>query len=158
MSPENETAAPTEKGEMKTLELEVAFGDCDPAGIVFYPNYFKWFDQATWRLFTSVGLTLQVLSKRYKLVGHPLVKAGIVFSAPATVGDRLTVFSRVARWGNRSFEVAHRIVKSDGRVAVEGSETRVMAMVDPEAPSGMRAIRIPDEIIARLGGTRDQAG
>jgi acyl-CoA thioesterase FadM len=25
-------------------EILVAWGDCDPAGIVYYPNYFHWFD------------------------------------------------------------------------------------------------------------------
>jgi 4-hydroxybenzoyl-CoA thioesterase len=27
-----------------TIQLHVKFGDCDPAGIVFYPNYFRWMD------------------------------------------------------------------------------------------------------------------
>ncbi|ANP90930.1 hypothetical protein BMW22_27065 (plasmid) [Rhizobium leguminosarum] len=26
------------------LSQKVKFGDCDAAGIVFYPNYFAWFD------------------------------------------------------------------------------------------------------------------
>ena len=26
--------------------IEVKFGDCDPAGIVFYPNFYRWFDEA----------------------------------------------------------------------------------------------------------------
>jgi len=27
----------------------VEFGDCDPAQIVFYPNYFRWMDAASLR-------------------------------------------------------------------------------------------------------------
>ena len=32
-------------------EVEVMFGDCDPAGIVFYPRYFAIFDTSTTTLF-----------------------------------------------------------------------------------------------------------
>ena len=38
------------------MTLTVGWGDCDPAGIVFYPNYFRWFDDASWRLFEAGGL------------------------------------------------------------------------------------------------------
>jgi 4-hydroxybenzoyl-CoA thioesterase len=31
-------------------EVAVEWGDCDPAGIVYYPAYFRWCDQATYRL------------------------------------------------------------------------------------------------------------
>ena len=27
---------------------QVHWGDCDPAGIIFYPTYFRWMDAATW--------------------------------------------------------------------------------------------------------------
>ena len=30
-----------------TTKLEIQFGDCDPAGIVYYPNYFRFCDNAT---------------------------------------------------------------------------------------------------------------
>ena len=28
-------------------EVEIMFGDCDPAGIVFFPNYSKWMDASS---------------------------------------------------------------------------------------------------------------
>ena len=34
-------------------EVTVEWGDCDPAGIVYYPSYFRWCDQATYRLFEA---------------------------------------------------------------------------------------------------------
>ena len=37
-------------------QLTVAWGDCDSAGIVFYANYFRWFDEASRRLFVRAGL------------------------------------------------------------------------------------------------------
>ena len=148
MSPPNDNAGAA--NEIKTLEVEIAFGDCDPFQIVFYPNYFKWFDHATWKLFDAVGLSPEVLAERYKVTGHPLVKAGAVFSAPSMAGERLTIYSRFARWGTRSFEIVHRAVKPDGRVAVEASETRILATPDKEAAAGIRAITLSEDIIARF--------
>jgi 4-hydroxybenzoyl-CoA thioesterase len=136
--------------EIKTLEVEITFGDCDPFQIVFYPNYFRWFDHATWKLFEAAGLPPEVLRDRYKVTGHPLVKAGAAFSAPTRPGEILTIYSRFARWTARSFEVVHRGVRRDGKLAVEGSETRVLATPDAGSPSGIRAITLPDDIIARF--------
>ena len=45
-------------------ERYVEWGDCDPAGIVFNPRFFEWFDAATAGIFTAV-------SGRY-----PLLKGG----------------------------------------------------------------------------------
>ena len=45
-------------------ERNVEFADCDSARIVFYPNFYIWFDRATERLFASVGLTYQAMELR----------------------------------------------------------------------------------------------
>ena len=34
----------------------VEFGDCDPAGIVFYPNYLRWMDAASLHFFRAMGV------------------------------------------------------------------------------------------------------
>ena len=41
-----------------TQQILIAWGDCDPAGIVFYPRYFAWFDAATAALFAAAGLPI----------------------------------------------------------------------------------------------------
>ena len=38
-----------------SMPHRVEWGDCDPADIVFYPNYFRWFDAASWNLFEVAG-------------------------------------------------------------------------------------------------------
>ena len=37
----------------RTIRIE--WGDCDPAGIVFYPRYFEWFDACAAALFEDAG-------------------------------------------------------------------------------------------------------
>ena len=61
---------------MKTYrhKVSVHWGDTDPARIVFYPNYYIWFDQSTRLLFDSVGLDWDHLQAKYGVPGCPLVE------------------------------------------------------------------------------------
>ena len=36
--------------------VRVEFGDCDPAGIVWFPNFFRWIDAASRHFFAEHGL------------------------------------------------------------------------------------------------------
>lgn len=113
---------------------EVYWGDCDPAGIIFYPTYFRWMDAATWAFMGSVGYLPKRMRDEH--LAMPLVSADCQFLAPAQQGDRCEVRSRIARFGGKSFVVAHEVVRGDGTTLARGSETRVWARHtgDPAAP------------------------
>lgn len=102
---------------------EVHWGDCDPAGIIFYPTYFRWFDAATWNFFAQVGYDVKRM--RAEHLAMPLVAAQCEFRASPVHGDRCEVQSRISRWGSKSFHVIHRVLRDDGMLLAEGSETRV---------------------------------
>ncbi|MGA7221735.1 MAG: acyl-CoA thioesterase, partial [Candidatus Acidiferrales bacterium] len=53
--------------------LVVEWGHCDPAGIVFYPQYLAWFDDCTTALFGNAGMPTRALFKAHGIVGVPLV-------------------------------------------------------------------------------------
>ena len=60
-----------EKTEFDSIEgvfpVQLHWGDCDPAGIIFYPTYFRWFDAATWALSASVGYSAKRMREAYEL-------------------------------------------------------------------------------------------
>jgi hypothetical protein len=59
-----------------TIQLHVEFGDCDPAGIVFYPNYFRWMDVGTRRFFAACGVPgWNAQPVPGGIIGTPLVDA-----------------------------------------------------------------------------------
>ena len=103
--------------------VQLHWGDCDPAGIIFYPTYFRWFDSATWTFFASVGYPAKRM--RAEHLAMPLVAADCEFRHPAEPQDRAEVRSRIARWGGKSFVVRHEVVREDGTLLAQGSETRV---------------------------------
>jgi 4-hydroxybenzoyl-CoA thioesterase len=127
---------------------QVQWGDCDPAGIIFYPTYFRWMDAACWALFASVGYDAKRM--RAEHLAMPLVSAQCEFLFPAEHGDRCEVRSRIARFGGKSFVVEHEVVRSDGTALARGRETRVWGRHVDGPGTRMRGEAIPDELKQRF--------
>lgn len=130
--------------------IRIDWGHCDPAGIVFYPNYFCWFDECTSILFEEAGLPLHKLYRDHGLKGFPLLDARATFSAAAFFGDDLDTQSSIAEWNAKTFRVNHRFLRG-GTLILEGSELRICAVPHPDDPARMKAAPIPDEVKRRLG-------
>jgi 4-hydroxybenzoyl-CoA thioesterase len=135
------------------IRIRVEFGDCDPAEIVFYANYFRWFDQCTSALFQAAGLPLRQLFKAHGVVGIPLVEARARFIIPSTYGDELTAESFVSEWKKSSFVISHRFLR-DGELALEGWETHVWAASHPTEAHRLKSVPLPREVIRKLSGTK----
>ena len=125
--------------------VTVAWGDCDPAGIVFFPRYFEWFDASTAALFEQAGLPKPAMLARFDILGIPLVDARAKFMKPSSFGDRVVIETWIAEWRRSSFEVRHRLLRGD-QLAVEASETRVWAERAPDG--GLRSRAIPPEVVS----------
>ena len=67
----------------------------DPAKIVFYPNYFAWFDESARMYFDSVGLDWDTLMQKYGIPGLPIVEAKANFLAPCVFRDEITIVTPV---------------------------------------------------------------
>jgi 4-hydroxybenzoyl-CoA thioesterase len=129
--------------------LLVEWGHCDPAGIVFFPQYLVWFDDCTTALFLDAGMPIQTLFKQHSVIGFPIVDLRARFILPSKFGDELIAESTVTKFGNSSFVVRHQISKA-GAPAVEGFVTRVWTGPDPSDPSKMKSRPLPKEVIDRL--------
>ena len=123
---------------------EVQWGDCDPAGIIFYPTYFRWMDAATWAFMGSVGYGPKRMREEH--LAMPLVAAHCEFLAPAQQGDRCEVRSRIARFGGASFIVAHEVVRADGTTLASGSEKRVWGRYANGPGTPLKGQPIPEDV------------
>ena len=131
----------------RTLRIE--WGQCDPAGIVFYPQYLIIFDTATGYLFERTGLSPAAMRKKYDIVGMPVVEVGARFVQPCRFDDTVIVETEVAEWGRSSFTVRHRILNAS-ELALDGFEKRVWAGPHPERAGAIKAQPVPAEIIESL--------
>jgi 4-hydroxybenzoyl-CoA thioesterase len=146
LDPEN---AVTSLVQRRTLTIE--WGHCDPAGIVFNPRFFEFFDTSTWMLFeTALGVKQNELAATYGIIGIALVDAGANFLKPAKFGDTIEIATRIKEFRRSSFEVEHTITIG-GELATEGNETRVWAVRDKNDPEKITTAAIPAEVIARFG-------
>ena len=133
-------------------DVEIEWGDCDAAGIVFYPRYFAMFDASTAYLIEkALGMKKIAWTKKYGIVGIPMVDTGAKFTIPSRYGDVVTIERSATDIRRSSFDVGHRVLKGD-KVAIEAHETRVWTGRDPEDPSRIKAVPIPDEVVAALRG------
>jgi 4-hydroxybenzoyl-CoA thioesterase len=128
----------------------VEWGHCDPAGIVFNPRFFEYFDWGTWLLFqAALGVKPHELGKTYGIMGIPLVDAGAKFVGPARFGDVVELTSWVSEFRRSSFDVTHELVVN-GALAVEGKETRVWATQDAVDRTKIKPLPIPPDVTARF--------
>lgn len=126
----------------------VHFGDTDAAGIVFYPNYYRWMDQATHNLFRANDLSIRSLQEEHNII-TPLIEATCNFRQPLQYEDEVTLTSTIERVDNKVFYVTHRFTKN-GTLIAEGKETR--AWVQKLEGAAPKAVEIPDNIKAKMKG------
>ena len=131
----------------KTIHVE--WGDCDPAGIVYYPRYFAYFDNCTAALFEAAGLPKHQILKTYGIVGIPMVDTKARFLAPSRFGDDVVVESCITEWRRSSFDVQHKLFRGNS-LAVECSETRVWAVRSKTDPDAIEGQMVPKDVVARF--------
>ncbi|NMG67340.1 acyl-CoA thioesterase [Azoarcus indigens] len=129
---------------------EVEFGDCDPAGIVYFPNYFRWMDAASRHYFRAYGLPeWRELTPHNGIIGTPLVDTQARFLRPARYGQRIEVRSRISEWRQKSFVMTHSVHRGD-ELLLECTEVRVFATRHPEDPERIKAVALPEALRALL--------
>lgn len=129
--------------------VSIEWGDADPARIVFYPNYFAWFDAGTRHLWDSVGLDMRTVFDEHGVVGIPIAEANAKFLVPSKFGDVIEVHSGIAEWADKHFIVSHKVFNA-GVLAVDGFERRVWAAEHPEKPGRLKALSVPQAIRDRF--------
>ena len=128
--------------------VSVEFGDCDPAGIIFYPNFLRWMDAASLSFFMQCGVPpWRELMKTRGIVGTPLLEIATRFITAATYAEELEIATSVEEWRAKVFVQMHRITRAhaDGEDLIcEGREVR--AFVRRDADDRLRAIPVPEDI------------
>jgi YbgC/YbaW family acyl-CoA thioester hydrolase len=137
---------------MSVLQEKVQWGDCAPSGAVFYPTYFRWFDEGAWELFASLKLSIDALGARYGVVGLPLKSCDCEFRGPCRLGDVLFITSFIEEIGSSELVVRHDVTNEEA-LAVIGRERRLWGVRRSDEPRRLRRATIPDEVVAILRGS-----
>ena len=141
--------APDHRPGVHTLALEVRFGDCDPAGIVYFPRFFDFFHQAMETWFPAhLGFGYDEFVRDRKL-GFPAVHSEADFERPSRFGERIEIQQRVVRLGRTSIEFAYEVHGPEGRRAT-GRSVCVVMNLDAASPEHGRPVEIPAALRERI--------
>lgn len=122
------------------MDHRVEWGETDSAGIVFYPNFYRWFDRGTHELFRRLDYPVPTMVAEGFVI--PLIETHARFLSPLRYDDSIAIHSRIEELRTRSFRVAHVVVRGDAR-ACEGYEVRAWVRVRDGV---LRAEPIPHHI------------
>ena len=135
-----------------THSVTIAFGDCDPAGIVFFPNFLRWMDTASLSFFMQCGVPpWRELMKTRGIVGTPLLEINTKFHKAATYGETLLITTHVGEWRAKVIVQLHRVTRAHAGgedLICEGREVRAFVKRDEIDPDRLRAIAVPEDIRA----------
>ena len=88
-------------------EIIITFGDCDPAGIVFYPNFYRFIDRTFHDWLRQWG-SHDAVAKRFDGLALGLIDCGAQFHHVVRDGDILEVEMQLSDWGRKTFKVEYQ--------------------------------------------------
>jgi 4-hydroxybenzoyl-CoA thioesterase len=139
------------------VRVQVGWGDCDPAGIVFYPRFYAWMDMVSHVLAREMGIPREsMIPPGPDMFGFPVVGTEAQFLTPARMDDVLEVRTWVSRVGRSSLSLRHEIVRVDGDqevVVARGREDRVFIGRDQRGT--MRSREITEQMRAAMARYAD---
>lgn len=134
------------------LEFVVRWGDCDPAGIIYYPTYYRWMDAGTWALLAAAGYDGDTMRAEHCTI--PLVDSQCSFISSPRFGDACVVRSALTRCGRSSFKVEHEFLRlRDHALLARGYESRVWCRYSAGPGTTLRSAPLPQALRAVLRPT-----
>jgi 4-hydroxybenzoyl-CoA thioesterase len=124
---------------MFTTAKQIRFQHCDPAGIVFYPQYFYLLSEAMEDFMAAAGKpheeSIGVLKR-----GWPIVKLNVDFVRMSRYGDRVEIDVIVRRVGGASLSLDYVIRGEDGERLKASTTIVCVDLVTSKAQT------IPDDV------------
>ena len=131
-----------------STRISVAFGDTDPAGLVYYPNLLHYCHLAMERFFAEYcGIPYSDLIAKER-IGFPTVKIDAEFLTPLLYGDDADIAVEVTAIGNSSLTLVYTIQRLRDQVVCARVEQVHVAMSlqtkkSQSIPSYLRETLIP---------------
>jgi YbgC/YbaW family acyl-CoA thioester hydrolase len=132
-----------------SFDVRIGFGDCDPAGIVYFPNFYRWMDMAVHQMWEQAGWPAERIQNEMNLWAWPLIDSGATFRSPSTFNQIITIKSTVGSWSTKTFRTEHKVIRKEK----DGTETFLLEgfsvrFIGEKLPGSfkLKAAVIPDEL------------
>lgn len=113
-----------------TSHVRVRYAETDQMGVVYYANYFVWFEIGRVELLRSLGLAYSQLEKDHKLI-LPVVEANCRYRSPARYDDEILIETRPEMLRGAVLKFAYRVLRKNPddkhpHLLAEGETTHVV--------------------------------
>ncbi|HBO24592.1 MAG TPA: acyl-CoA thioesterase [Providencia sp.] len=128
-----------------TRPHKIHFSECDPAGIVFYPQYFVMFNNLLERWIDELipeGFAGYILDQRF---GLPTVHLEAEFKAVSRMGDNVQLELQVERIGRKSITLRQSCTSLSGELRMQVTQTYVTTSLETH-----QSIAIPEALYNAL--------
>ena len=127
-------------------ERLVRFSYCDPAGIVFFPQYFIMFNGLVEDWFNQgLGLDYANYITEHRL-GFPVVSLACDFISPSRIGERITLGLKLEHMGKSSLKLG---VTCSYKGAERVRATLVLVAMDLDQA---KAVPVPEDLRSLMTG------
>ncbi len=106
-----------------TTEIRVRYAETDQMGIVYYANYFIWFELGRVELLRSMGLAYSRLESDHGCI-LPVVSAKCRYRAPARYDDEILIETRPAMLRGSVLKFTYEVFRKPDQ---EGKERDLLA-------------------------------
>ena len=123
------------------------YGDTDMMGVVYYANYFRYFEAGRTEFLRAVGFRYKEFEKNGFAL--PVVSASARYHAPARYDDELALETTLSEVRFSTVRMTYRLTLVSDASLIATGETRHACL----GPDG-RVVRLPQEFLDRLGADR----
>jgi 4-hydroxybenzoyl-CoA thioesterase len=138
-----------------TVRRRVRFSDCDPAGMVFYPQYFVMLNGLVEDWFTE---GLQVNYAEFlgaRKLGLPMASLQADFVRPSRMGEDIALHLRLVRVGKRSLTLAVTCTDTSEAALLRWSAQAVIVTTSLEHDG---SIAIPADVLQGIARWQQFSG
>jgi len=135
-------SAPTQAA--RHTRVRVRYADTDKMGVVYYANYFVWFEVGRSEWLRSSGWTYREME--HEGLSLPVLEAHCEYRQPARYDDELDVGARASRLSPARLRFDYEIRRVADEALLAHGHT-IHAAVDPDG----RPRRLPAQVLALVG-------
>jgi acyl-CoA thioester hydrolase len=112
-----------------TIDLRVAFNDCDPLGVVWHGNYARYFEVARAELMETIDYSYQqMLDSGY---AWPVIDLHVRYVKAIRCGQRIRVRASISEWEYR-LKVVYAVTDVESGERLAKAHTIQVAVTMPE--------------------------
>jgi acyl-CoA thioester hydrolase len=131
-----------------TTPVRVRYAETDQMGIVYYANYYVWFEIGRVELLRSVGLAYSQLETEHRCI-LPVVESSCRYRAPARYDDEILIETRPILLRQSVIKFGYRILRkepigADPTLLAEGETVHVVC------DEQLQKVPIPEKYAAGL--------